>query len=346
MSANKEHWVTRLKGIVAASPYRLGCSVTIAYLLIHALVDGFVLAIGGFTAGSTPYWQNEIWWPELVNAILLGYIPAAIMIASRGINRDFNQLRPLLPINDSELVNIRDSAITAGRIGQVLKLSGLVVGFMLVFIDPSLSQGAQRSISNPVFIWVLLRMSVFAWLISVLIVSDINATRTYFRIGRKLIKVDLLDVEALSPFARRGLRSALTWVIFSIIFSFFWIGEQASAVNVYLFVIMLVMASCAFAVPLLGVHNNIRSVKRLELERLRSLIRKERVVVLDRLKDENSANPRLANLITYFQLIERTREWPIDAANLLRFFLYLLIGLGSWLGSAIVERLMDRTLGI
>jgi hypothetical protein len=53
----------------------------------------------------------------------------------------------------------------------------------------------------------------------------------------------------------------------------------------------------------------------------------------------------LANLIAYHQLIARVREWPIDFANLLRFFLYLFIGLGSWLGGAIVERLLDSTLG-
>jgi hypothetical protein len=53
----------------------------------------------------------------------------------------------------------------------------------------------------------------------------------------------------------------------------------------------------------------------------------------------------LANLIAYYQLIDRTQEWPINAASLLRFFMYVLIGLGSWLGAALVERMLDRTLG-
>ncbi len=61
--------------------------------------------------------------------------------------------------------------------------------------------------------------------------------------------------------------------------------------------------------------------------------------------DENLSSPRLADLIAYHQLIDRTREWPIDAANLLKFFMYLLIGLGSWLGGALVERFLDSRLG-
>ena len=32
--------------------------------------------------------------------------------------------------------------------------------------------------------------------------------------------------------------------------------------------------------------------------------------------------------------------------DLLRFFMYLLIGLGSWLGGAVVERLLDTTTNV
>ena len=105
------------------------------------------------------------------------------------------------------------------------------------------------------------------------------------------------------------------------------------------------MASAAFVVPLLGVHSRIQSVKRSELDRLRDEILAERAVVLNETSNADQQSPRLANLIAYYQLIERAREWPVDAANLLRFFLYLLIGLGSWLGGAVVELLLSRSLG-
>ena len=128
------------------------------------------------------------------------------------------------------------------------------------------------------------------------------------------------------------------------IFSLFWIDDRASAANPVLFIGVLLMAAFAFIVPLIGVHDNIVQAKGSELDRLRSEIRVEREAATNKLSDDDTS-PRLANLIAYYQLIEQTREWPINAANLLRFLMYMLIGLGSWLGGAMVERLVDRTLG-
>jgi predicted MFS family arabinose efflux permease len=38
------------------------------------------------------------------------------------------------------------------------------------------------------------------------------------------------------------------------------------------------------------------------------------------------------------------REWPVDASTLTRFALYLAIPVGSWLGGALVERLVNALL--
>ena len=96
--------------------------------------------------------------------------------------------------------------------------------------------------------------------------------------------------------------------------------------------------------PLVGVRNNIVRVKRAELERLRKEIREEGEPALGPAAAKSNPSPRLANLIAYYQLVESTREWPADAANLLRFLLYLMLGLGSWLGGAVVERVLDSAL--
>ncbi len=344
MSIAEAYLVARLEDKGAWAPIWLGFSIAIGYLVIRCAFDGFFLVTWGFPHGSSPLWRSEIWWSELVNAALLGYIPAVLVIAHRGIDRDLRQLRPWLLRTDAEVDDIRAAATgRAGFVGQTYKLIGVVGAFVFVFVDPSVRQGAEPSLTNAAFMWPLLRTPLFIWFVFSLIVSDLKATRTYLHMGRNLIEVDLLDVQPLSPFARRGLRSALCWVIFSIIFSLFWLGDAASPANPLLFVAVITMATAAFVVPLIGVHNNILAVKRSELDRLRNEIRVERAAALDKLSDV--ASPRLANLIAYYQLVDRAREWPIDAANLLRFFMYLVIGLGSWLGGAIVDRLLDRTLG-
>ncbi len=52
----------------------------------------------------------------------------------------------------------------------------------------------------------------------------------------------------------------------------------------------------------------------------------------------------MPGLLAYKQFVESVREWPIDSSTLLRFALYLGLPIGSWLGGALVERLLDLVL--
>ena len=101
VSVIKAHWITWSNE--TWTPFWLGFSIAIGYLLIRCMFDGFFLVTWGFPQGANPLWRSDIWWPELVNATLVGCIPAALLIAHHGIDRDLNQLRPALPRNDAEL---------------------------------------------------------------------------------------------------------------------------------------------------------------------------------------------------------------------------------------------------
>jgi hypothetical protein len=346
MSTIRTPWLARFDNKGVWAPFWLGFIVTLGFLLLRCVFDLLFLLSGGFPEGSYPLWQSDVWWPEIVNATMLGYIPAAFVVTRQGFDRDLDALRPWLSGGDTAIADIRSAAFRpAGVAAQIFRLLGLLAGLVGVFLDPTLTAGTEPSLANPNFLWSAIRIPIFIWLVLGLIVSDLNVTRAYRYAGRNLIEVDLLDVQSLAPFARKGLRSAFMWVLFLVIFSLFWLGEGTAArQNPTLFVMVLTMASIAFIIPLAGVHDNILSVKRPELNRLREEIRLERVQLLDQRSDGATTSPRLANLVTYYQLIEQTREWPIDAANLLRFIMYLLIGLGSWLGGAVVERLLDSTL--
>ena len=56
------------------------------------------------------------------------------------------------------------------------------------------------------------------------------------------------------------------------------------------------------------------------------------------------AGAKLPGLLAYKNAIESVREWPFDAPTLTRFFLYVAIPLGSWVGGALVERLLGAAL--
>ena len=74
-------------------------------------------------------------------------------------------------------------------------------------------------------------------------------------------------------------------------------------------------------------------------------IRQERAALLDEPDGEAGRTPRLANLIAWRGLVDGVHEWPLSAPALLRFGLFLMLGLGSWLGAALVERFLERALG-
>jgi hypothetical protein len=57
------------------------------------------------------------------------------------------------------------------------------------------------------------------------------------------------------------------------------------------------------------------------------------------------AGGRLADLISYRDLVDRAFEWPWDTPTLLRVALYMSLGVGSWLGGALVERALAIVLG-
>ena len=201
--------------------------------------------------------------------------------------------------------------------------------------------GVTKSATDPVFVWSLGRTMLMGWLLARFSVYDFKTTRTYLALGRRAAKVDLLDIRTLSPFVRRGQRSALTWMLFSTIFSLFWLGDAAAQSNLRLLLAALSMATFSFVGPLVALRENIVAEKHKELDALREQIRLARDTTD---ADEARNSPQLANTVAYYQLIESAREWPIDAANLLRFIAYLLLGLGSWLGGAVVERILDSAL--
>ncbi len=317
-----------------------GLSIAVVYLLLHTAFDALFLAVWTFPPGELPLWQKDTWWADVVNAVLIGYLPAAQAISRRGVARDLAELRPRLRCNDAEITALSDAATgQGGPIARALSLSGLALGAWSTFVDPSMAGGATPSSSDPWFLWSLGRNTLMVWLGVRFVVYDFNVTRIYLALGRNSVDIDLLDIRSLALFARRGQRSALTWVLFSSIFSLFWVGGEAARGNLHSLVVLLSMATFAFVGPLATLRQAIQAEKRAELERLREQIREARAQA-----DTAPDSPRLANLVGYYQLIDSAREWPVDAANLLKFIGYLTLGLGSWLGAAMVERILDSAI--
>jgi hypothetical protein len=102
----------------------------------------------------------------------------------------------------------------------------------------------------------------------------------------------------------------------------------------------LTVAALALFVPLRGVRSRIVAAKRAELGRIEQALRGDHLALAGSRIAEHGADLRLADLIAYRGLVERVRAWPFGGSTLGRALLYLTIPFASWLGGALVERLI------
>ncbi len=170
--------------------------------------------------------------------------------------------------------------------------------------------------------------------------------RLVSRLAKSGLEIDLLDLTSLAPFGRIGLRNAFGWIVGSTIFSLLMLNVPLeSLLTAYPGILwILLIAVAALVIPLRPVHQAIRLAKREQLARVNGEIHRDREALGSGELDGAEAATRLPGLIAYRGAIESVREWPLDTPTLGRFLLYLAIPLGSWLGGALVERLLGRAL--
>jgi hypothetical protein len=163
-------------------------------------------------------------------------------------------------------------------------------------------------------------------------------------LGRSSARVDLLDLSALAPFARRGLHSVLVLMLFAALLSLLLLAPFDVAVTSVTVVATLGIAIVALLLPVVGVHRRIGDAKRAELARVRAAIARERELWLGAGTAAGGAASGLADLLAYEARIASMATWPFDVTTLARFTFYVMLGSGSWLGSAFVERMLEAAL--
>ena len=92
-----------------------------------------------------------------------------------------------------------------------------------------------------------------------------------------------------------------------------------------------------------GAHRSIVAAKR---EALAALLPRIRPAARDLLAGKDpGGDARLADALAYHAFVERVREWPVGAPALVRALLIAALGVGSWLGGAVVDLILQRALG-
>jgi len=320
------------------SPAWLGVVLALAYLATLAALSLVTGRYFELSLAEALHWARPGWWTELVNAVLLGLGPTLLVVSLRGAERDVRDLAPVL--GSPSAVEAALERVARLRVARMRMVGAVLVVAAIAYtlLDPGLWSSRQRPpVSDPFFLWTAARHGLLAWIWSRAMYADVSGSRAFAGIAASLREIELLDLRPLTPFARRGVRSVLFWMLGASLFSLFWAAPDAGQTNVVSFAVFVSVAAAALLFPLLAIRRRIRAAKDEVLARLRAEIRADQGALLS---GGSAAAPAASRLPALFAAEARTasvRELPLDASTLVRFVLYAGLGLGSWLGGALVE---------
>jgi hypothetical protein len=334
--------VLRLYQAAGVEPAWVGLGLLVGYMLLFLGVHNLTGVLSGLepTSPDSPWGGRQLWW-ELVNGLLAGYLLTATAYAVRAARRDLRGLQEDFASAEAGSGAFADDAANVPppwlHLGSVL---GVVSGFLVATFDPGVWGPVGRpGMTDPAFLWALFRNVFIGWCGWRLAVIDLYLTRGFSRAAQR-VAIDLLDPGRLAPFARKGQRSVLVWMGFAVLFSLFWLGDTPARSNSFLLVALVMAVTVLFLWPLWMLHRRLVAAKAEELERLNERIRR----AVARVGPDTGSGPRLADWIAYRRLIEDVREWPINAPGVIRAALLMALAVGSWLGGAVVERLLGAAL--
>ncbi len=339
----RRDWFNRLANAIPLSPAWTGIVVSGIFYGLFELWDEAFAMVGG-QPGHWRFWQGGGARTELAFAVLIGFLFGS-MRRSTGDRSVLKRLRPALRCSDAEHANlVRELNSPDPKFRRAAGLVGVLVG-LAVLTEGNLSQLLERATWNHHFAWVAANISLVFWMVGVGIFWQVRQSRFLMGVQRELVQIDLMDLTPLLPFAHRSFRSILVWLIGSSIgILVIAVGGALGASALVVLATVLVGAISLFF-PVRGLHHRIREAKRRELELVNERVRRERARILESDgPDAGAASDKLPGLVAYKQFVESVSEWPIDTSTLLRFGLYLGLPIGSWLGGALVERLLDVVL--
>lgn len=157
------------------------------------------------------------------------------------------------------------------------------------------------------------------------------------RMSDNIEELDLLDMQPYQPLIRQGLTNALLVIGLVSVISLLGVESRYWPTLVGFWIVFIVLAWIGLMLPLRAIRKKFRFTKNQELDWCKQSLKASR----DALKSVSREGRSIADTLAYQTVIDELRNWPFDNSTLIRFTLYLLIPLGSWLGGAFVERGLD-----
>ena len=339
-------WSDRVFRLAPVAPFWLGIALG---LLLAGSFFAFVYLTGdlaSFMASDERWWQSREGRMVVLLAGLAAYFVTARHYSRAGAEASLERLRAAIPWTPRDLEAAhRPRDVPSRRATRMAGIAGLSIVPVTAFLidrDVTLYLQGEYWAGGGGFTWIV--GAVVAWNAGTLFHALRAEAARFSALGRRVPEIDFFDLSALTPFARQGLRSALPGLVVLAFFAlnaldrgFFWVLPVMGGLSLAALVLGLVG-------PMRGVHERIRELKRAEIARVDAAIRGDAAALAATALGRRADPPGVGDLLAYRQFVAAVREWPFDASARIRVLLYLAIPIGSWLGGAFVERLLDAAL--
>ncbi|MDJ0700856.1 MAG: hypothetical protein QNJ07_13460 [Woeseiaceae bacterium] len=315
-------------------PFWIGIAFTVALIVVffagRMIVDG--------ASDSTPD-DLRIAITQILMATYSASAYAYLLTSARRTTQDLSSVAPELP-------QWRAAVDLAGKHPWwILALVG-TASILLVGVPATnattpapVNPWEWRAWNYDVF-WHRVTSVFFVWWIGCFCYVVVVESARLSRLSKDIESVDLLDMTPYRPLMRQGLTNALLVVGMASVLSLLAVEARYVPMLALFWIEFVVLAWIGMMLPLRGIRRKIRAAKERELDWCRRKLRTSR----DGLKSGSDEGRSIAEILAYKGMIEDLRNWPFDSPTLVRFSLYLLIPLGSWLGGAFVERGLDLVL--
>ena len=264
--------------------------------------------------------------------VIVGYLPMAVYYLWVWTNDHLQTIAAQFALDRKPVVFPRLTANLLGTIGVVT----VYFSFLYQPDDPLLLIQPARWSGNFVFPFVgLVFMGWFNFRFTFLVIWSAVAIS---RSAQHIHGIDLLDTSLVKPYAQHGVRSSLLAVVSLSITANLWLDPGSPTIGTATSLAMLVGAAVlALFLPTWGIHQRLKALKQSELKQIRNAITSRRDPWT---RSADDAQQLRADLALEQRLVE-VSEWPFDAGSYGRVMLYILLGFGSWVGAALVERGLD-----
>ena len=309
-----------------------------------ALLASATGAFDRLAAEGLAWWQDRDGRVSVLVSLLAGAIPAALRYHELGTRRNLEALATANLWPGAPPAALRSATSGSPRAALWFGLSGfLLIPIVAFSVDRDVARYFQASHWDLGVTWTWVVGFFVTFTGGILIYRAFADARKFAQLARSLPAVDLLDREALLPFARQGLRSAVPGVIF-VTFLASNLGDTGFLLATGLIgFVVLIQNVAVLVIPMRGVHERLRASKRAELARVNAAIRGEPGALRGSpLGSRNQLS--LADLLAWRSFVADVPEWPIDLPTLGRFAAYIGVPLLGWVGAGLVQHVLESAL--